>query len=135
MTERYEKVTRVAQPIDQPDIVAQHEVHEVSSADDDRQDNLATRVIWYVAGVLLVLLAFRFTLALLGANPANAFANFIYTISHPFVAPFFSLFGYRLTYGVSRFEIYTLVAAAVYAVIAWGLARLTTLGAAHHSAV
>jgi hypothetical protein len=88
---------------------------------------VAARVIWWVAGVLLVLLAFRFVLALLGANPANAFANFIYSVSHPFVAPFFGLFSYNTQLGVSRFEIYTLVAMAVYAVIAWGLARLVTL--------
>jgi len=88
---------------------------------------LAARIIWYIAGVLLVLLAFRFVLALLGANPSNQFANFIYSVSHPFVAPFFSLFGYDLKYGVSRFETFTLVAMLVYTVVAWGLARLFTL--------
>src|SRR5581483_4500799 len=67
---------------------------------------LVARIIWFIAGVLLVLLAFRFVLALLGANASNGFANFIYTTSHPFVAPFFSLFGYNLHYGVSRFELY-----------------------------
>jgi len=85
---------------------------------------LGERIVWYVAGILLILLAFRFVLALLGANPANAFANFIYTTSHPFVAPFFSLFGYRLQYGVTRVEVYTLVAMAVYAVVAYFLGRL-----------
>lgn len=89
--------------------------------------NMIARVIWYIAGVLLVLLAFRFILALLGANPSNSFANFIYSLSHPFVAPFFSLFGYNLRYGVSRFETYTLVAMLVYAVIAWGIVKLVTL--------
>lgn len=89
---------------------------------------LLARVIWFLTGVLLVLLAFRFVFALLGANPANGFANFIYTVSHPFVAPFFSLFNYHLLYGVSRFEIYTLVAMAVYLIIGWGLARLVTIG-------
>ena len=88
---------------------------------------LVARVIWFITGVLLVLLAFRFLLTLLGANPANAFADFIYSASHPFVAPFFGLFGYNLQYGVSRFEIYTLVAMVVYAIVAWGLARLVTL--------
>jgi uncharacterized protein YggT (Ycf19 family) len=92
----------------------------------DGRDTVA-RVVWFIAGVLLVLLAFRFVLALVAANPANGFANFIYTTSHPFVAPFFSLFSYRLQYGVSRFEIYTLVAMAVYGVIAFGIARLITI--------
>jgi YggT family protein len=89
--------------------------------------NLVARVIWYIAGILLALLAFRFVLALLGANPNNSFANFIYSASHPFVAPFFSLFGYNLQYGVSRFETFTLVSAAVYAIVAYGLAHLVTI--------
>jgi hypothetical protein len=88
---------------------------------------LAARVVWYIAGILLVLLALRFVLALLGANPNNGFANFIYDVSHPFVSPFFSLFGYHLSYGVSRFEIYTLVAMAIYALIAWGITKLLTI--------
>ncbi len=94
-----------------------------------RSDGRATavRVVWFIAGVLLVLLAFRFVLALIGANPANGFANFIYSTSHPFVAPFFSLFSYRLQYGVTRFEVFTLVAMAVYSVVAFGIARLLVI--------
>jgi hypothetical protein len=88
---------------------------------------LVARVVWFLCGVLEVLLAFRFVLALLGANPANGFANFIYDVSRPFVEPFFSLFSYRTQYGVSRFEIYTLVAMAVYALIALGIVKLLTI--------
>jgi hypothetical protein len=93
----------------------------------DHNQNVAVRVIWYIAGVLLVLLAFRFVFVLLGANPANGFANFIYTTSHPFVSPFFGIFNYNLRYGVSRFETYTLVAMVVYALIAYGIAKLITI--------
>jgi hypothetical protein len=82
----------------------------------------------------MVLLAFRFVLAALGANPNNGFADFIYSASHPLVAPFFNLFGYNLDLGVARFEIYTLVAMAVYWVIAWGIARLVTLTHTPHHA-
>lgn len=89
--------------------------------------SIAARIVWYVAGVILVLLAFRFVLTLLGANASNPFANIIYNASHPFVTPFFSLFDYNFQYGVSRFESFTLVAMLVYAVIAWGLARLFTI--------
>lgn len=96
-------------------------------AEAEHQQNIAERVVWYIAGVLLVLLAFRFVLSLLGANTTNSFANFIYSASHPFVSPFFSLFSYKINYGVSKFEVYTLVAMAVYAIIAWGIARLLTL--------
>lgn len=89
---------------------------------------LAARIITFITSALLILLALRFALVLLGANPANGFADFIYDISHPFVSPFFGLFGYDLNYGVSRFETYTLVAMAVYAIVGYGLARLVTLG-------
>jgi hypothetical protein len=97
------------------------------SQSDARAVTIMARVVWYIAGVLLVLLAFRFVLALLGANPTNQFANFIYSVSHLFVSPFFSLFGYNLRYGVSRFETYTLIAMLVYLVVAWGIAKLVTL--------
>ena len=92
-----------------------------------RPTSLAARIVWFIAGVIIVLLAFRFVFVLLGANPSNGFANFIYTASHPFAAPFFGLFGYSLHYGVSRFELSTLVAMLVYALIAYGLARLFTI--------
>jgi uncharacterized protein YggT (Ycf19 family) len=88
---------------------------------------LWVRVIRYIDLVLLVLLAFRFVLALLGANPVNPFARFIYSLSEPFVAPFFTLFGYRVAYGVSRLELFTLVAMAVYWLVAEGLVRLVTI--------
>ncbi len=89
--------------------------------------NTAARIVWFIAGVLLTLLAFRFVLVLLGANASNGFANFIYSASHPFVAPFFGLFSYHLSYGVSRFELSTLVAMAVYSIVAFGIARLLTI--------
>ena len=100
-----------------------------SSIDDtEHRSNLAARIVWYIAGILLVLLGLRFILTLLGANTTNGFANFIYNTSHPFVSPFFSLFNYHnYTYGTSRFEVYTLVAMLVYALIAWGIAKLVTL--------
>lgn len=91
--------------------------------------NVVSRAIWFVAGVILLLLGFRFVLSLLGANTTNGFAQFIYNTSHPFVAPFFNLFSYNnIQYGVSRFEVYTLVAMAVYAAIAWVLSALTNIG-------
>jgi hypothetical protein len=103
---------------------------EVSSPSEntDHATNVVGRFVWFIAGVLLVLLGFRFVLSLLGANTTNSFANFIYSASHPFVAPFFSLFNYKnYSYGVSHFEIYTLAAMAVYAIIAYGIVKLVTI--------
>lgn len=91
---------------------------------------LIARIIQYVVGVLLVLLGFRFVLGVLGANPSNAFAGFINGVTGAFTAPFFGLFGYSAPNGVSHLEIYTLVAMAVYALVAWGLAKLVTINRA-----
>ncbi len=107
-----------------------HRTTEVSRPKDEASNTqtLARNIVWYIAGVIEVLLGFRFLLALLGANSTNTFANIIYTLSRPFVAPFFSLFSYRgYVYGVSRFEVYTLVAMLFYLVVAWGIAKLVTL--------
>jgi hypothetical protein len=89
---------------------------------------IATRVVWFIAGVLLVLLAFRFVFIMLGANPSNGFVDFIYSASHPFAAPFFGIFGYTQTLGSARVEWSTLVAMLVYTLIAWGITRLITIG-------
>lgn len=126
MAERVERVTNVREAPTGTNS-AQTVTNEVT---ERRVDGavLAARVIRFLFGILLVLLAFRFVLVLLGANSSNGFANFIYSTSHPFVSPFFGLFGYKLQYGASHFELYTLIAMAVYALIGYGLARLVTIG-------
>lgn len=82
-------------------------------------DVLAVRGVRILAGILLVILGFRFVLALVGANPANGFVNTISVSSWPFAAPFYGMFA-----SSSRFELYTLFAMAVYALVAWGLIHL-----------
>ena len=89
--------------------------------------NAVARVIYLISGIVTTILALRFVLVLLGANPANAFAGLIYDLSRPLVAPFFGLFSYTATLGIARFEFETLIAMVVYAVIAWGIVRLLTI--------
>ncbi|MBC7581865.1 YggT family protein [Aeromicrobium sp.] len=98
-------------------------------APTDKADttNTAVRIIWFITGVVLTLLAFRFVLILLGANQANGFVNFIYSLSHPFAAPFFGIFSYDQTLGVAKFELSTLVAMLVYSLVAFGIVRLLTI--------
>lgn len=95
--------------------------------DARHRQTLIIRGIWYVEGLLLILLGFRFILALLGANPINPFAQFIYSTTMPFVAPFFSLFGYSAVHGVPRLEVFTLVTMAVYLLVGWGIVKLVTI--------
>lgn len=86
------------------------------------------QIIYFITGVLLALMAGRFILSLLGANQGNGFADFIYGVTYPFVAPFFGLFGYEVEYGVARLEIETLVAMLVYALVAYGIVKLIRIG-------
>jgi hypothetical protein len=96
-------------------------------SDDPAGYVLAERAIYYVLGIVEVTLAFRFVLALLGANRGNDFAQLIFNVSNPLVQPFFSLFSYQPTYGANHVEVFTLVAMAVYAVLAWGITALLDL--------
>ena len=82
-----------------------------------------TQIIWYVLGILEALLAFRFILKLLAANPSASFSSFIYTVSHLFVAPFLNVFHFTQVEG-SIFEWTTLLAMFVYWLIAWGIVRI-----------
>ncbi|HXH04939.1 MAG TPA: YggT family protein, partial [Candidatus Nitrosotenuis sp.] len=88
---------------------------------------VAKRVIYYIGGAILSLLALRFILALLGAAEGNGFVDFIYGLSAVFVAPFFGIFG-EPTYGANQLETSTLVAMIVYALLTVGIAKLLTLG-------
>ena len=116
-------------------MVLQREIQTETVADEpvttERQEygmNLAGRIISFIGSIVVILLGLRLVLALLGANPANGFANFIYSVSHPFVAPFFGLFSYKDNLGVGHFEVSTLVAMIVYAIITGLLVRLATIG-------
>jgi len=97
---------------------------ERAAAANRAGDSTVERVIYFLMGLLTAVLAIRFILSLLGANRDNGFADLIYSVSYPFVAPFFGLFGYEVQYGVSRFEIETLVAVAVYALVGYGLIKI-----------
>jgi hypothetical protein len=82
-----------------------------------------TQIVWYVLGVLEVLLAFRFVLKLLAANPSAGFSSFIYIVSFPFAAPFLNVF-HATTVSRSVFEWTTLLAMFVFWLIAWGIIRI-----------
>lgn len=84
------------------------------------------RVVWFIAGLISTIIALRFVFLLLGANRGAGFTDFIYSLSAPFVAPFVGIFG-EPSYGQSVFEISSVLAIAIYLLIAWGLAKLFTL--------
>lgn len=89
---------------------------------------IAQRLIYYIAGIIIALLALRIILLLLAANQGSPFVDFIYGLSGFFAWPFYGIFSYQPTYGHSTLEISSVVAIIVYALIASGLAKLFTLG-------
>ena len=81
------------------------------------------QVVWYLLGIVEVLLAFRFVLKLLGANAAAGFTSFIYGVTYFLAAPFLTVFRTARVEG-SVFEWSTLLAMLVYLVIAWAISKL-----------
>jgi hypothetical protein len=82
-----------------------------------------TQIVWYILGVLEMLLTFRFVLRLLAANPHAGFSSFIYTVSYPFATPFLNVFRATKVEG-GVFEWTTLLAMFVYWLIAWGIVKM-----------
>jgi hypothetical protein len=82
---------------------------------------IAGRVVWWVFGAVDVIIALRFVLRLLGANPAAGFTSFVYTLSGIPMAPFLAVFPTEKIQGASVFELSALLAIAIYALVAWAI--------------
>jgi hypothetical protein len=111
--------------------VVRSERVSVPSAADQRAAGVerAKQVIYFIFGVVEVLLAIRFVLLLLGANPESPFVGLIYGLSGLFVLPFQGIFG-EPAFDSSVIEWSSLVGIIVYLLVAYGLARLIELIAA-----
>jgi hypothetical protein len=84
-------------------------------------------LVYFIFGVLEILLVFRLVLKLMGASVASAFVNLIYGLTGIFILPFEGIFHRGFAQGVettSVLEPSTLVAIIVYAVLAWGIVVL-----------
>ncbi len=106
------------------------ERHESVFVDENlRRANIRRRIrtiTYFVLGVLEVILLLRLLLRLLGANEVSGFVMFLYNLSHIFVAPFNGIFNDQAL-GRSVFEVSTLIAMLVYALLAWGIVSLGRL--------
>ena len=78
------------------------------------------QVIWYALYLLEFLLAFRFFLKALAANPNSGFAAFVYGITDPFTWPLMGLFPVPARGGFIV-EWFTLIAMIVYFLVAYAL--------------
>jgi len=84
------------------------------------------QVIYFIFGVINVLLLLRFVLLLLAANELSPFVTLIYGLSSPLARPFQGIFA-EPTLGGSVLEWASLVAIGVYSLIAYGLVRVVAL--------
>ncbi|PZV12873.1 MAG: hypothetical protein DCF20_16985 [Pseudanabaena sp.] len=76
--------------------------------------------IYWVVGMLEILLGLRFALRFFGANPQNEFARMINNLSAPFIAPFSTLFiSPTSDGGANIFDVNILIAITVYALLSY----------------
>jgi uncharacterized protein YggT (Ycf19 family) len=117
----YERGTR-------PVVTAERTEAVVADPYANRRDTAyrVCQAIYLIFGIVEGLIAIRFVLRLLGANAEAGFASFIYGITAPLLAPFVGLFGTPQFNG-SVLELHAIVAIIVYALVAWGLAKLAWL--------
>ena len=97
-------------------------VHDVGA--EQRLNILrVSQVVWLFVGIAEVLIGMRVLLKLIGANPANDFAGFVYNFAGVFLAPFFGLTGSPSSGGMVL-EIPSLIAMLVYALLGWVILRV-----------
>jgi hypothetical protein len=79
--------------------------------------------VWFVAGVIDVLVGMRFFLKLFGASTVSPFVSLVYGVTAQLVAPFRGIFPVGAESGFV-FEPAALVALVVYPLIALGVVSL-----------
>ncbi len=125
--------TRDDKGVDETGAQVQQQTRTVDTRVSGDGKSTVANVVWYIVGLIEVLLAFRFVLKLFGANSSSSFVDFIYSFTGVMTAPFDSIFGVTKTVaGDTRsvFEPSILVAAAVYALIGWGVVKLMDVNSA-----
>src|SRR5690349_14850359 len=117
MLQRLEEITTINNPIPHrfihttqsvsPTIV---EAHPVRTYQKKKVIFRTYQIIWYILGVMEVVLAFRMSLKAVGANPYSGFTHLIYTLSDPLALPFRGILPVSVS-GNSVFEWSTIIAA------------------------
>jgi hypothetical protein len=102
-------------------------VTETKKVENIKEEGFTSRrVIYYVLGLLEVLMGFRFIFKVLGANPESGFVSFIYAVTKVFLAPFTAIFSTSSTAGAETkavLEPATIIGMLVYALLAWGIVK------------
>lgn len=123
---RHEKnLDRIAEQNQRLNLAENHRA--VEAANQNSAVARVVNIVYYLFGLVEVLLVIRVVLHLVAANSANGFANIIDTISYPFVALFATLIQNPILGANSVLEITTIIAMVVWAIVAWMVARLIWL--------
>lgn len=121
-----EVTTKSSGPVS--DQVSQTATATEAPTNDEQQDAQSDRGnawIWYIVGIIDLLVALRLVFHLFGAR-AVGFADLLYSITGFFVAPFRGIFSNPNIEG-SYFEMASVVAIIVYVLIGWIISRLIDL--------
>lgn len=131
MSELRQTVTRTEETgVDPRGAAVQQETREIRTERSTDAKTTAQNVVWFILGLIEILLAIRFLLKLLGANSASGFVNFIYSVTNVLTAPFDNIFNVSSSVAgqtQSVFEPSIIVAALVYAAIAYGIVKLINI--------
>lgn len=97
---------------------------------------MITRIIYAIGGFIEALVALRFVLRLLGANPNNGLVEWVYSWSTPFVRPFAGIFGQDATvvHGVGTATVSVFDWTALIALVVIGLVMGIIGGLVNHRA-
>jgi len=101
------------------------------------QSQTVEYLIYFFFGLIEILLTFRLVLKMAGASLASGFVRAIYGVTGILILPFDGIFRRFATQGLettSILEPSSLVALAVYAVIAWGIVRLVRISSGEKQA-
>src|SRR5260221_13310319 len=87
----------------------------IAAANQNSAVARVVRIVYFLFGLLELLLALRVVLRLLAANAGNPFADLVYGITQPFIALFANLFANPTLSGNNVLEMTTIAAMVVYA--------------------
>jgi uncharacterized protein YggT (Ycf19 family) len=106
-----------------PDVDSEETRHEEALTVRYAIGKLNDFIQWFIA-VLEVTLAIRFILMLIGADPNNLFAGFLYALTDIILFPFRSIVRSASIHPpYQAFEWSTLIAMAIYALLFWAIGR------------
>lgn len=103
----------------------EHQERIIEDLDAEHRQNVsrAAQLVWLLFAILEALIGLRFIFKLIAANPGNTFVTFVYSITEPFLWPFYGITGTPAAEG-HVLEVTSLIAMLIYALLGWIVVRL-----------